>query len=218
MAKGTGIDAAIQEYAARHRTADDPLLEELRAETQSRLGPLSRMQIGAEQGTLLRMLVTLIGARRAVEIGTFTGYSAIQIARGLAPGGRLFAFDVSEEWTAVARKYWERAGLTDRIELTLGPAATTLARLGEEPIDFAFVDADKAGYAVYYEELLRRLRPDGLLIFDNVLWGGSVLDPQDQSVDTRAIREINARVTADPRVECVLLTVADGLLLARKRA
>jgi caffeoyl-CoA O-methyltransferase len=218
MAKGTGIDPAIQEYAALRRTADDPLLEELRTETASRLGDLSRMQIGAEQGTLLRMLVTLIGARRAVEIGTFTGYSAIEIARGLAPGGRLFAFDISEEWTGIARKYWERAGVADRIELTLGPASATLARLGEEPIDFAFVDADKAGYAVYYEELLRRLHPNGLLVFDNVLWGGAVIDASNQSEDTRAIRDLNDRVSADPRVECVLLTVADGLLLARKRA
>jgi caffeoyl-CoA O-methyltransferase len=219
MAKGTGLDAAIQEYLDHHRTPDDPLLAELREETQASFGRASGMQISGTQGTLLHLLVSLIGARRAVEVGTFTGYSSIQIASGLPPGGRLLACDVSEEWTAVARRYWERAGVADRIELRIAPAAQTLRALAEdEPLDFGFIDADKVSYPVYYEEILRRLRPNGLIAIDNMLWGGSVLDAADQSPDTVAIRALNAQLASDPRVECTLLPVADGLMLARKRA
>jgi caffeoyl-CoA O-methyltransferase len=219
MAKSTGIDAAIYEYLDRHRTPDDALLEELRNETWARFPRLAGMQISGLQGTLLRQLVQLMGARRAVEVGSFTGYSAIEIARGLVPGGTLLACDVSEEWTSLARQYWAKAGLSDRIELRLGPAAETLRALPErEPIDFAFIDADKSNYATYYEEILRRLRPNGLIALDNTLWGGSVLDASDQRENTDAIRRINVQVASDPRVECVLLPVADGLMLARKRA
>jgi caffeoyl-CoA O-methyltransferase len=218
MSKSTGVDAAIQTYLDQHRTQDDALLEELRAETVARFGRAAGMQISAAQGTLLRMLVSLIGARRAVEVGTFTGYSSIQIARGLAPGGSLLACDVSDPWTGVAREYWKRAGLADRIELRLGPAADTLRGLpADEPIDFAFIDADKANYALYYEELVARLRPNGLLAIDNALWGGAVLELDGADPDTAAIHALNQRVTADPRVECTLLAVADGLMLARKR-
>ena len=174
------------------------------------------MQIAVEQGTFLTMLARLMNARRAVEVGTFTGYSAICIARGLAVDGRLLCCDVSEEWTAIAQRYWARAGLADRIKLRLGPAVDTLRALPATPeIDLAFVDADKTGYGDYYDELLPRLRPNGLIVFDNMLWGGSVIDSSNPSAV--ALRALADRVYADPRVDAVLLGIADGLLLARKR-
>ena len=212
------LDAALHAYLSAHRTPDDALLRELREETERRLGDQARMQIAPEQGTFLRMLVSAIGARRAVEVGTFTGYSALSIARGLASGGRLLCCDVSEEWTTMARRYWERAGVADRIELRIAPAADTLRAMPAEPVfDFAFIDADKAGYPVYYEEILRRLRPGGLIAVDNVLWGGAVVRADAQDADTNAIRRFNDLVVADDRVESVMLGVADGLTLVRKR-
>jgi caffeoyl-CoA O-methyltransferase len=218
MSKFTPMDEQLYAYLLAHRTPDDPLLRELRADTAA-LGPPARMQIAPDQGTLLTVLVAAIGARRALEVGTFTGYSALCIARGLGPEGRLLACDVSEEWTAVARRYWARAGLRDRIELRLGPAAETLRSLPAEPIfDFAFIDADKAGYPTYYEEILRRLRPGGLIAVDNVLWGGDVVRPQAQDEDTRAIRAFNDFAAADTRVRTVMIPVADGLTLIQKPA
>jgi caffeoyl-CoA O-methyltransferase len=176
------------------------------------------MQIAPEQGTFMTMLARAIGARRAIELGTFTGYSAICIARALPQDGNLLCCDVSEEWTAMARRYWRRAGLDDRIELRLGPALETLRALPRAPeIDLVFIDADKPGYVAYYEELVPRLRPNGLIVFDNVLWSGSVADPAAQDDNTRALRELADHVCADTRVEAVMLAVADGLLLARKR-
>jgi caffeoyl-CoA O-methyltransferase len=176
------------------------------------------MQIAAEQGAFLTLLARLLNARRIVEVGTFTGYSAICLARGLSDGGQLLCCDVNADWTAIASRYWERAGLTDRIELRLGPALDTLRALPRTPeIDLAFIDADKPGYRSYYEELLPRLRPNGLLVFDNVLWSGLVADPGATDDQTRALRELNDHVVADPRVETVMLGIADGLLLARKR-
>jgi caffeoyl-CoA O-methyltransferase len=176
------------------------------------------MQVAVEQGAFLTMLARLMGARRAVEIGTFTGYSSICIARGLADGGRLLCCDVSEEWTAIARRYWTRAGLDDRIELRLGPGLDTLRALPREPaIDLVFIDADKPGYRDYYEELLPRVRPNGLFVFDNVLWSGAVADPAVQDDNTRALRALADHVRQDARVDEVMLAVADGLLLARKR-
>jgi caffeoyl-CoA O-methyltransferase len=211
------LDRKLHAYLLAHRTPDDPVLEELRAET-ARLGDRGQMQIAPEQGTLLRLLVAAIGARRAVEVGTFTGYSAICIARGLAPGGRLLCCDVSAEWTAVARRYWERAGVADRIDLRLAPAAETLRTLSAEPIlDFAFIDADKTGYPVYYEEVLRRLRPGGLIAVDNVLWSGHVVNARKRDADTRAIRRFNDLVAADGRVDSVMTPIADGITLIRKR-
>jgi len=211
------LDRKLHAYLLAHRTPDDPVLEELRAET-GRLGDRGQMQIAPEQGTLLRLLVAAIGARRAVEVGTFTGYSAICIARGLAPGGRLLCCDVSAEWTAVARRYWERAGVADRIDLRLAPAAETLRTLSAEPIlDFAFIDADKTGYPVYYEEVLRRLRPGGLIAVDNVLWSGHVVNARKRDADTRAIRRFNDLVAADGRVDSVMTPIADGITLIRKR-
>jgi caffeoyl-CoA O-methyltransferase len=206
----------LYRYVVAHSAppADD-LLHELAAETAA-LGPESRMQIAVEQGAFLTMLARLMGARRAVEVGTFTGYSAICLARGLADDGRLLCCDVSDEWTAIARRYWVRAGLGDRIELRLGPAIETLRALPATPeIDLAFVDADKAGYGAYYDELLPRLRPNGLIVFDNALWGGSVVDSTNPSAV--ALRGLADRVHGDPRVDAVLLGVADGLLLTRKR-
>ncbi len=205
------------EYLVAHTEPPDRVLRDLAAETAA-LGPVSIMQIAVEQGAFLTLLARLMGARRAVEVGTFTGYSAICIARGLAEDGRLLCCDVNAEWTAIARRAWTRAGLDQRIELRLAPALETLRALPRTPdIDLVFIDADKTGYLGYYEELLPRLRPNGLIVFDNVLWSGSVADPAVQDDDTRALRALADHVHADPRVEPVMLAVADGLLLARKR-
>ncbi len=217
MSKYTPIDDALHAYVLEHRTPDDPLLRELQEETQRLMGPRSVMQIAADEGTLLGLLVAAIGARRVVEVGTFTGYSALCMARALPPGGKLLACDVSEEYTAVARRFWEKAGIADRIDLALGPADATLRALPDEiQFDFGFIDADKANYHTYYEEILRRLRPGGLIAIDNVLWNGQVLREADQSADTVAIRAINDHVAADRRVQAVMIGVADGVTLARK--
>lgn len=210
------IDPAVAEYTIAHSTPPDDLLRALTEETLRLVGDRISMQISAEQGTLLTMLVGLSGARRAVEVGTFTGYSSICIARGMPADGRLIACDVSEEWTSVARRYWDKAGVSDKIELRLGPAADTLRDMPrEEWIDFAFIDADKAGYPVYYEELLVRLRPGGLIAVDNTLQHGRVVDPSAGGA-VPAIRDFNDLVAGDSRVTSVLLPFADGLTLIRK--
>jgi len=215
--KYTALDDSLYDYLAAHRSPDDEVVRELREET-ARLGERAVMQIAPDQATLLRILVAAIGARRAVEVGTFTGFSALAIARGLGPDGRLLCFDVSEEWTRVARRYWAKAGVAERIELRIGPAAPALRALPEHPpIDFAFIDADKKGYPVYWDEIVRRLRPGGLVAVDNVLWEGEVVRPDEQGEDVEAIRRFNEKVLADDRVESVMLAVADGLTLARKR-
>jgi caffeoyl-CoA O-methyltransferase len=176
------------------------------------------MQISPDQGAFMTLLTRLVGARFAVEVGTFTGYSSICIARGLADGGRLLCCDVSEEWTAIAKEHWEKAGVADRIELRIGPAADTLRELSPDPpIDLAFIDADKPGYRTYYDEIVPRLRAGGLLLLDNVLWSGNVVDAGDDSENTQAIRAINDHVAADDRVEAVMLPIADGLTICRKR-
>jgi len=214
--KFTALDVSLYEYLAAHRSPDDAVVDELREET-ARLRGQASMQIAPDQGTLLRILVSAIGARRAVEVGTFTGLSALSIARGLAPGGRLLCFDRSEEWTSIARLYWKKAGVSDRIELHVGDAAPALAALPDDPpIDFAFIDADKKGYPVYWDEIVRRLRPGGLVAVDNVLWESEVVDPNAHGEDVEAIRAFNEEVLADDRVESVMLAVADGLTLARK--
>ncbi|MBX6385058.1 MAG: class I SAM-dependent methyltransferase [Microbispora sp.] len=210
------IEPAVAAYAAAHTSPPDDLLAGLAEETHRLVGERITMQIAPEQGTLLTMLVRLIGAKRAVEVGTFTGYSSICIARGLPADGRLIACDVSEEWTAVARRYWEKAGVADRVELRLGPAADTLRAMpAEECFDFAFIDADKAGYPVYYEEILSRLRPGGLIAVDNTLQRGNITDP-DAGGTVPGMREFNDLVARDPRVTSALLTIADGLTLIRK--
>jgi caffeoyl-CoA O-methyltransferase len=216
-AKFTALDPALYEYLVAHNPPQDDVLRALADETAA-LGPVSMMQIAVEQGAFLTWLTGLLDVRFAVEIGTFTGYSAISIARGLAPGGRLLCCDVSEEWTAIARRHWAAAGLTDRIELRLGPAIDTLAALPPSPsVDLAFIDADKTSYRAYYEALLPRLSPRGVIVFDNVLWAGAVADPSAQDESTRAIRALNDFVAADPRVHAVMLPVADGITLVRRR-
>jgi caffeoyl-CoA O-methyltransferase len=174
------------------------------------------MQIAPEQGAFMQLLTRALGVRRAIEIGTFTGYSALCIARGLPADGSLLCLDRSEEWTAVARRFWSRAGLGERIELRLGDALPTLRSLPEEPtFDFAFIDADKTGYATYVEELYPRMTPDGIVLLDNTLWSGKVLDPATD--DDHALVALNAALAADPRWETVLLPLADGLTMLRKR-
>ena len=217
MSKYTPIDDALHSYLLAHRTPDDPLLLELQEETRRITGRWSIMQIAPEEGTLLGLLVAATGARRVVEVGTFTGYSALCMARALPQGGTLLACDVSEEYTAVGRRFWQKAGVADRIRLVLGPAVDTLRALPDQELfDFGFIDADKSNYQIYYEEILRRLRPGGLIAIDNVLWNGQVLRETDQTDDTRAIRAINDHVAADRRVQSVMIGVSDGITLARK--
>jgi len=208
----------LHEYLVRHGTPPDDLQRDLIEETGA-LGGIASMQIAPEQGAFMTLLARLVQARFAVEVGTFTGYSSLSIARGLADGGRLLCCDVSEEWTSVARRYWKRPGVADRIELRLAPALETLRALPQEPtVDLAFIDADKGGYIAYWDELVSRLRPNGVLLVDNVLWSGRVADPDDDEEDTRSIRAFNDHAAADERVDLVMLPIADGLTLARKRA
>jgi caffeoyl-CoA O-methyltransferase len=208
----------VSDYLLAHSAPEDDLLARLAQETRSTFADVSGMQISADEGALLTMLTRLSGARNAVEVGTFTGYSSICIARGLAEGGRLLACDVSGEWTALAQRYWAEARVADRIELRLAPAVETLAALPEEPtIDLAFVDADKESYPAYYEELVRRLRPGGLLLLDNVLLGGRVFDEAEQGERVTAMRTVNDRVVSDDRVDAVMLPLRDGVTVARKR-
>ena len=207
----------IHAYVLEHGTPLDDVQRALIDET-ARLGGISLMQVAPEQGAFMTLLARLVGARRAIEVGTFTGYSALAIARGLPDDGYLLCCDVSEEWTAVARRHWERAGVGYKIELRLAPALDTLRALpAQEAFDLAFIDADKRSYAQYYEELLTRLRPNGVILVDNTLWMGTVVDPSVTDDDTEAIRAFNDRVAADDRVDCVMLAVSDGLTLLRKR-
>ena len=215
--KFTALTPALYDYLVDQAPSPDAVLRDLREETAT-LGPIARMQIAVEQGAFLTLLTRAIGARQAVEVGTFTGYSAIAIARGLPPDGRLVCCDVNDEWAAVARRYFGRAGLQDRITLRIAPALDTLRALpATPPIDLAFIDADKPSYRSYYEELLPRLRPNGLLLIDNVLWHGAVVDASDHSENTEAIRALNDLVARDERVESVMLPIADGLTIVRKR-
>jgi caffeoyl-CoA O-methyltransferase len=218
---GTGkwvdMTPELHDYVVGHGTAPDDLQRELIAET-AELGRVAGMQLAPEQGALLTWLARLLAPDRAVEVGTFTGYSSLAIARGLPTGGRLLCCDVSEEWTAVAKRYWERAGVADRIDLAVGPALETLRSLpAEETFGLALIDADKPSYLAYYEEILTRLRPGGVLCVDNVLWHGRVADPAVDDEDTAAIRALNDAVAADDRVDAVLLPIGDGLTLVRKR-
>ena len=210
------LDSDLHAYLLAHGTPPDAILRELAEETVARLGPLAGMQIAPEQGAFMTLLARVMGARRAIEVGTFTGYSALCIARGLPDDGRLLCCDVSEEWTAIGRPYWEKAGVSQRIDLRIGPAVETLRALPEERVFvLAFVDADKPSYALYYEELLRRVRPGGLILVDNVLWGGAVLDSERDDANTLAIRAFNEQVAGDERVDAVMLAISDGLSLLR---
>jgi len=215
--KFTRLDPELYAYVVAHRSEQDPILADLAAETAG-LGAIGHMQIAPEQGALMTLLVRAVGARNAVEIGTFTGYSALCVARGLPEDGRLLCCDLSEEWTAIGRHYWERAGVGRKIELRIGPALDTLRALPRgEQFDFAFIDADKTGYRDYYEELVPRLRPNGLVLFDNVLWSGSVLHADTADESTRALRALNDALLGDRRVESVMLPISDGLTIVRKR-
>ena len=207
----------VRSYAVAHGSwRPDAVVRNLQDETAG-LGDVAGMQIGDDQGQLLTLLARLVGARRAVEVGTFTGYSSLCIARGLADGGSLLCCDVSKEWTDIGRRAWVTAGLADRIELRIGPALDTLRALPEEAdIDLVFIDADKPGYAAYWAELVPRVRPGGLLLVDNVLWSGEIADPDVSDANTTALRAFNDLVTSDDRVDTVVLTAFDGLTIARR--
>jgi caffeoyl-CoA O-methyltransferase len=208
----------VRDYAAaRGSWPPDDVIERLRSRTQA-LGGVAGMQIGDDQGQVLTMMARLVGARRAVEVGTFTGYSSLCIARGLVEGGSLLCCDISAEWTAIGVQAWQEAGLGERIELRIAPALQTLRALPAEPvIDLVFIDADKTGYADYWEELVPRVRPGGVLLADNVLWSGRVVDQNEADEDTEALRSFNDLVARDDRVEVVVLTAFDGLTIARRR-
>lgn len=213
------LDDRTYEYLLAHSLREAPALAALRAETASH--PKVNMQIAPEQGQFMQMLVRLVGARRAIEVGVFTGYSSLAVMLAMPQDGRLLALDVSPVYTAVARRHWQVAGVADRVELVIAPARETLdARLaaGEAGrYDFAFIDADKTGYLDYYERLLKLLRPGGLIVVDNTLWHGAVADPADREADTVALREFNDVLHGDERVDVALLPVGDGLTLARLR-
>lgn len=214
-----GLSDDLKEYVLAVGTREPDVLARLREETASL--PQHRMQVAPEQGALLAMLVELTGARRCLEVGTFTGYSSLAVALALPEEGRLVCCDVSEEWTAIARRYWDEAGVGHKVDLRIAPATETLDALladGEEAAyDLAFIDADKTGYDDYYERLLRLVRPGGLIAIDNVLWGGRVADETVDDPDTAALRALNRKLATDERVSLCLLPIADGVTLARVR-
>jgi caffeoyl-CoA O-methyltransferase len=210
--KSFNLSSDIHSYMMAHSRSLDEVETDLIAETVEATGARAGMQISPEQGLFMQLLVRLGRVRDAVEVGTFTGYSSLAIARALPGDGHLLCCDVSEEWTSIARRYWARAGVDDKIELALGPAADTLAALEPGPqFDLAFIDADKPGYQRYYDEIVPRLRPNGLILVDNVLWHGQIVDADDTSPDTLALRAFSDHVAADPRVECVMMAIGDGL-------
>jgi caffeoyl-CoA O-methyltransferase len=205
-------------YILGHSTPADPLLTELAQVTEARFPGFAGLQIGPEQGTFMTMLTRLAGARNAVEVGTFTGYSSICLARGLADGGRLLCCDVSAEWTALARQYWEKAGVADRIELRLGPGLDTLRGMpADATLDISFIDADKEGYVGYWDQIVPRTRPGGIILVDNTIFHNRVLDASDRSATAQAVRDFNDHALADDRVDLVLTPIGDGLTLARRK-
>ncbi len=208
----------LHKYLIDHSLRDFPIAKDLRQETQKLT--MGRMQISPEQGQLMAFLIRLTSSKRAIEVGTFTGYSALSVAMALPEDGYLLACDVSDEWTSIGRKYWSKAGVAHKIDLHLAPALDTLSgRLAteRETFDFAFIDADKLNYDGYYELCLKLLKKGGLILVDNVLWGGSVIDPTEQDEDTVAIRKLNAKIHQDDRVDVSMLPIGDGLTLVRKR-
>jgi predicted O-methyltransferase YrrM len=219
MARSVGLSDNVYKYLVDHSVREHPVLAELRAETAKL--PHAGMQIGPDQGQFMALLAKLIGARRCIEVGVFTGYSSLAVALALPPDGRIVACDVSEEWTAIARRYWERAGVAGKIDLRLGRATATLDQLlateGEGSFDFAFIDADKTAYRDYFERCLRLLHPNGLIAIDNTLWSGDVADPSNTKPDTVALRALNDALHHDERVDIALLPLGDGVTLARKR-
>jgi caffeoyl-CoA O-methyltransferase len=209
---------ALFDYIVRVGAREHPLLRRCREETARH--PHSGMQIGPDQGAVMALLAQLIGARRYLEIGTFTGYSALAVALALPPEGRLVCCDVSKEYTDLARGYWQEAGVASKVDLRVGPAAATLDRMiaeNEQPFDFAFIDADKPGYDAYYERALKLVRTGGLIALDNMLWSGDVANAEIMDVNTAAIRALNQKIHDDPRVDMAMLALGDGVMLARKR-
>jgi caffeoyl-CoA O-methyltransferase len=205
----------LHDYVLSHSTPADEVTTDLIAETRAVVAGHASMQVAPEQAAFLRLLTSLLGVRHAVEVGTFTGLSALSIARGLADGGKLICFDISEQFTRLAHRYWERAGVDDRIDLRIGRAAERLKELPDEPyLDLVFIDADKGGYVTYWNELVPRVRPGGVILVDNTLWSGRVVDPRSES--DRFITGFNDVARNDPRVELVILPIADGLTMARR--
>jgi predicted O-methyltransferase YrrM len=217
--RSIGLEPALYDYLLEASLREPPVLARLRAETAAH--PKVNMQIAPEQGQFMALLARLMGATRCIEVGVFTGYSSLALALALPPDGRIVACDISEEYTAVARRYWAEAGVHDRIELRIAPALQTLDALLEEggagTYDFAFIDADKEAYQEYYERLLELVRPGGLITVDNTLWDGDVADPANMERDTVAIRAFNAQLRDDERIDLSLVPIGDGLTLARKR-
>jgi caffeoyl-CoA O-methyltransferase len=212
------LTSELYKYLVAHGGNYDGILAELADETARRMGGIAMMQISPEQGSFMTLVARAIGARHAIELGTFTGYSALCIARALPPDGTLLCCDVSTEWTTLARRYWEKAGVSHKITLKVAPALDTLHALpATEMFDFAFIDADKSNYRSYYEEVLKRLRSNGLILIDNVLWNGEVINQNNQTADTRAIRELNDFLPSDNRVDMVMLPIADGITICRKK-
>lgn len=212
--RGPDVTAALYEYIVATGTRETREQRELRAETRKMAH--GGMQIGPDQGALLQVLVRMLRAKRCIEVGTFTGYSALSVALALPRDGKIVCCDVSEEWTAVALRYWKKAGVAAKIDLRIAPALGTLAKLRGR-YDFAFIDADKPNYWKYYERCLELVRKGGVVAVDNTLWGGAVIDPFDRSKSTVALREFNRRVAKDRRVDIALVPVGDGLTLAVKR-
>ncbi|MCG8314269.1 MAG: class I SAM-dependent methyltransferase [Pseudomonadales bacterium] len=220
MTNQTSLDLeALYPYIFANSVRESELLKELRVETAT--DPLARMQIAPEQGQLMALLMQLINARSIIEVGTFTGYSSLAMASVLPDDGKIICCDISETWTAVAERYWRKAGVTEKIDLRLAPAAETLQTLLEEPgeasFDAAFIDADKENYDLYFELCLKLIRPGGLIMIDNTLWSGRVIDDTVQDIDTQAIRTFNAKLKIDERVDISLVPISDGLTLARKK-
>jgi predicted O-methyltransferase YrrM len=219
MPRTVGLDARLYDYLLANSPPEHPVLAALRRETASL--PQSSMQIGADQGAFFQLLVSLTAAKRCLEVGVFTGYSALAVALALPDDGHITACDISEDWTAIARRYWQQAGMAQKIDLRIAPAVQTLDALIADgaagSYDFAFVDADKAGYAAYHDRVLTLLRPGGLVAYDNVLWGGAVADPTDTSTDTVALRKFNTMLAKDPRIRHSMLPLGDGVTLALKR-
>ena len=216
--RSLGLGPELLDYVIAHSGGMDPIAGELAAATREHIGGAAQMNVEQDQGRFLQFLVALLGARNVIEVGTFTGMSALFLARGLPEGGRLVCLDLEQRYVDVGRPFWQRAGVADRIEVRIGPAAESLAAMPTDPtVDLAFIDADKGGYATYLDLVLERLAPDGLVVVDNVLWGGAVVDGSDDSADTRALRSFNDRVTRDPGLDAVMLGIGDGLTLLRRR-
>ncbi|HEY1615317.1 MAG TPA: class I SAM-dependent methyltransferase [Rhizomicrobium sp.] len=218
MSRALTVTDAVLAYVEGVGAREHPALRHCREETRKL--PMAMMQIGPEQGAFLALLVKMLGATRTLEIGTFTGYSSLAVALALPENGGIVALDISREFTDRAQIFWKEAGMEGRIDLRIGPARESLDRMiaaGEGPFDFAFIDADKTGYDAYYERALELLRPGGLIALDNMLWSGKVADESAADEDTRALRALNAKIHDDERVDMTLVTIGDGVLLARKR-